>query len=127
MTETGSLLASKAPTKKDLQQLQANNKKLTNKKIAQTKIGQMFPELVPLHSDYGTIDPFEPVSRNMSILKKRKFKTVINDKGVAEKQFIDGEDSVKTPNTGGLRTFLDNIFNPNTYLVIPQLNYYLNL
>ena len=42
MTETGSLLASKAPTKKDLQQLQANNKKLTNKKIAQTKIGQMF-------------------------------------------------------------------------------------
>ena len=114
MTETGSLLASKAPTKKDLQQLQANNKKLTNKKIAQTKIGQMFPELVPLHSDYGTIDPFEPVSRNMSILKKRKFKTVINDKGVAEKQFINGEDSVKTPNTGGLRTFLDNIFNPNT-------------
>ena len=61
----------------------------------------MFPELVPLHPDYGTIDPFEPVSRNMSILKKRKFKTVINDKkAAAEKQFIDGEDSVKTPNTG---------------------------
>jgi hypothetical protein len=113
MTETGSLLANKAPTKKELQDL----KKLqgeNNRKIAQTKIGQIFPDLLPLHADYNKIDPLEPVSRNMSILKKRKFKTIINDKGVARKQYIDGEDSVNTPNIGGLKTFLNNIFNPNT-------------